>query len=418
MATPFSILTGNRDFRRLFLAELVVFGGDWFVMVPLLVLLTRLTGNGFLGGVTLAADNLIQALLLPYAGVIADRHDRRRVMITANVAAFISVLLLLLVRSEGTAWLGPFAVGCVAVAKAFYSPSASAALPNLVEPEDLSAANAVSGSAWGTMTVIGSSLGGVLSAAFGPYTCFLITAALLAVAAVLALGVRRPMQASRDGSVASPHVWASMREAGGYIARRPRVAALVTVKSAVGFGNGLLALFPVLAVSVFAVGSIGTGLLFAARGAGALVGPFLLRRMLRRRTALMTGLALSMATYGLAYIGVSLIDSFGLALVLVFLAHVAGGGNWVMSSYALQVEVPDALRGRVLSLDMTIATLAVSISLLGVSALESTVGTRELIAGCGAVTLLYAIAWRLVTLRLGPPTAEITAPAEVPAPVL
>jgi MFS family permease len=189
------------------------------------------------------------------------------------------------------------------------------------------------------------------------------------------------------------------------------VAALVTVKSAVGFGNGLLALFPVLAASVFAVGSIGTGLLFAARGAGALVGPFLLRRVLRRRSWLMSGLALSMATYGLAYIGVSLVDSFGLALVLVFVAHLAGGGNWVMSSYALQVEVPDNLRGRVLSLDMTIATLAVSISLLGVSALESTVGTRGLVAACGAITLAYAIGWRLVTLRLRPSPAEMDEPA-------
>jgi MFS family permease len=404
VATPFSILTTNRDFRRLFTAELVVFGGDWFVMVPLLVLLTKLTGHGFLGGVTLAADTSIQALLLPYAGVVADRHDRRRIMITANVAAFFAVLLLMFVRTDATAWLGPFAVGCVAVAKAFYSPAASAALPNLVAPEDLSAANAVAGSAWGTMTVIGSSLGGVLSAVFSPYTCFVITAVFLAAAAVLALGVRRPMQAPRAADTVHPHVWSAMREAAGYIRQRPRVAALVTVKSAVGFGNGVLALFPVLAASVFAVGSIGTGMLFAARGAGALIGPFLMRRVLTRKSWLMSALAISMSTYGLAYIGVSLVSSFGLALVLVFIAHLAGGGNWVMSSYALQVEVPDALRGRVLSLDMTIATLAVSISLLAVSVLESSVSTRGLIAGCGAITLLYGIGWRLVTLRLRRPS--------------
>ena len=404
MATPFSILTHNRDFRRLFLAELVVFGGDWFVMVPLLVLLTRLTGNGFLGGIALAADTGIQALLLPYAGVVADRHDRRRIMVTANLAALVSVLLLMLVRSPNTAWLGPVAVGCVAIAKAFYSPAASAALPNLVEPSDLSAANAVAGSAWGTMTVIGSSLGGVLSAAFSPYTCFVITGVFLAMAATLVIGVRRPMQADRAGATAHPSVFRSMREATGYITHRPRVAALVTVKSAVGLGNGVLALFPVLATTVFAVGSIGTGLMFAARGAGALIGPFLLRRVLTHRSWLMTGLAMSMATYGIAYLGVSAVPWFGLALGFVFMAHLAGGGNWVMSSYALQIEVPDTLRGRVFALDMMIATLAVSVSLLAVSALESVAGTRTLVAGCGAITLVYAIAWRLVTLRLGAPT--------------
>jgi MFS family permease len=390
-----------------------VFGGDWFVMVPLLVLLTKLTGNGFLGGVALAADNGIQALLLPYAGVVADRRDRRRIMMTANGAAFVAVLLLLGVRSPGTAWLGPVAVGAVAVAKAFYSPAASAALPNLVSPEDLSAANAVAGSAWGTMTVVGSSIGGVLSAAFSPYTCFLITAALLAAAAALVVGVRRPMQAPRDSTVALAPVVSAMREAAHYIVRRPRVAALVTVKSAVGFGNGVLALFPVLAASVFAVGATGTGLLFAARGAGALIGPLLLRRVLRHRSWLLPGLALSMSIYGVSYIGISLARWFPLVLVLVVLAHIAGGGNWAMSSYALQLEVPDRMRGRLLSLDMMIATMAVSLSLLTISVLEAHTSTRVLVAGCGAVTLVYAIGWRLVTLRL-PAPAQLPAEPEVP----
>jgi MFS family permease len=399
VATPFSILTTNRDFRRLFLAQLVVFGGDWFVMVPLLVLLNRLTGNGLLGGIALAADTGIQALLLPYAGVLSDRYDRRRVMIIANAAAFAAVLLLFLVRTPGTAWLGPVAVGGVAVAKAFYSPASSAALPNLVDPADLSAANAVAGSAWGTMTVVGSSLGGVLSAVFSPYACFLITAVLLLVAAALTVGVRRSMQTDRQRVEAHPKVFTAMREATRYIVGHPRVASLVTVKSAVGMGNGVLALFPLLALDVFDVsGSIGTGLLFAARGAGALVGPFLMRRVLGHGSWLMTGLAVSMAAYGVAYIGVSLVPWFALALVLVFVAHIAGGGNWVMSSYGLQVEVPDELRGRVFSLDMMIATLAISVSVLVVTVLESHMSTRVLIACCGSITLFYAVLWRLITL--------------------
>ena len=66
------------------------------------------------------------------------------------------------------------AIGAVAVAKAFYSPAAQAALPNVVDPDDLAAANAVAGSAWGTMTVVGASLGGMLSAAPAPYACFWI----------------------------------------------------------------------------------------------------------------------------------------------------------------------------------------------------------------------------------------------------
>jgi hypothetical protein len=191
----------------------------------------------------------------------------------------------------------------------------------------------------------------------------------------------------------------ALREALGYIRRRPRVLSLVTVKSAVGVGNGLLATFPLLAAA-FAAGPIGTGLLFAARGLGALAGPLVLRRLLVRQSWLLPGLAVSMAGYGLAYLGVAVSPWYALTLVLVVVAHFAGGGNWTMSNYALQLEVPDELRGRVFATDMMIATLAISVSLLVVGALVDVLPLRALIAGCAAATLLYAIGWRLVTRRL------------------
>jgi len=195
VAASFSVLARNRDFRRLFSAELVVFGADWFVMVPLLVLLPELTGSGVWGALVLAADTGINALLLPYAGTVADRLDRRKILITANLAALAAVLLLFAVRSAATAPLALVAVGAMAVAKAFYSPAATAALPNVVDADDLAAANAISGSAWGTMTVVGASLGGVVSGAFGPDASFAIT---VAVTLLLLLVLPRGRRALSD----------------------------------------------------------------------------------------------------------------------------------------------------------------------------------------------------------------------------
>jgi hypothetical protein len=204
------------------------------------------------------------------------------------------------------------------------------------------------------------------------------------------------MQADR--TTEPPPTLAAVREALGYIRRRPRVFSLVTVKSAVGLGNGALATFPLLAAS-FAAGPIGTGLLFAARGLGALIGPLLMRRVLLHRAWLLPGLALSMAGYGVAYLGVAISPWFVLTLVLVMVAHLAGGGNWTISNYALQLEVPDALRGRVFATDMMIATLAISMSLLVVGVLVDLLDLRVLIACCAAATLLYAIGWWLATRR-------------------
>ncbi|WP_305789528.1 MFS transporter [Symbioplanes lichenis] len=399
MPTPFSVLTRNRDFRRLFAAELVVFGADWFVMVPLLVLLPELTGSGVWGALVLAADTGINALLLPYTGVVADRLDRRKILIAANLAAFVAVLLLFTVRSAATAPLALVAIGAVAVAKAFYSPAASAALPNVVDPEDLAAANTVAGSAWGTMTIVGASLGGIVSSAAGPYVSFGVAAASLFVAAVVTMLIRRPLQAPRDPDATPVRSWHAMLEALRYIGARPRLGALVTVKSAVGLGNGVLTVFPLLA-TMYGVGALGAGLLFAVRGAGALIGPLVLRPVLRHRAWLLPGLALSMILYGLGYIGVAFAPWFPLVLVLVFVAHFAGGSNWVLSNYALQGEVPDRLRGRVFATDLMLATLAIAVSQLGVAAVVDHVDKRIVLVACGLVTVVYAIGWRIATRKL------------------
>jgi len=385
-----------------------VFGSDWFVMVPLLVLLPELTGSGVWGALVLAVDTGINAVLLPYTGTVADRLDRRTILIAANIAAFVATLLLFLVRSPATAPLALVAIGLVAVAKAFYSPAASAALPNVVDPEDLAPANAVAGSAWGTMTIVGASLGGIVSSAFGPYVSFAAAAGSLFVAAVLTTFIRRPLQAPRDTSAPPPRTWHALVEVLRYIGARPRIRALVTVKSAVGLGNGVLTIFPLLA-GLYGVGSLGAGLLFAVRGAGALVGPLVMRPVLNHRTWLLPGLALSMGLYGLGYLGVAAAPWFPLVLALVFLAHFAGGTNWVLSNYALQGEVPDRLRGRVFATDMMLATLAISVSQLGAAVFVDHVDERVILASCGLITLLYAVGWRIATRHL---TLADTEPTE------
>ena len=388
----------NRDFRRLFAAERVVVGSDGFGMVPLLVLLPELTGSGVWGALVLAADTGIIALLLPYTGTIADRFDRRKIMMASNLAAAVAVALLFVVRSAATAPLALVAIGLIAVAKAFYSPAATAALPNVVDAEDLAPANALSGSAWGTMTIVGASLGGVVSSAFGPYASFGVTVVCLLLGAGTTALIRRPMQAPREDAE-HPRTWQAIGEALRYLGENPRIRALVTVKSAVGLGNGVLTVFPLLA-GLFGVGALGAGLLFAVRGAGALVGPLVMGPVLRRRSWLLPGLALSMSLYGVGYVGVAFTPWFWLVLVLVFVAHFAGGTNWVLSNYALQGEVPDRLRGRVFATDMMLATLAIAISQLGAAAVVDHVSERAILAGCGLITLAYAIGWRIATRKL------------------
>jgi MFS family permease len=398
VATYLELIRRNSDFRRLFAADLVSLGGDWFAVIPLLTLLPVLTGSGLWGGLVLATDTAVVALLAPYAGTVADRLDRRTILIVSNLCSAGSVLLLLLVRSGATAWIALVAVGAVAVSKAFYAPASQAALPNVVDPPDLPVANVLAGSAWGTMLVIGASLGGVFAQAVGTDACFLLDAACLLTAAWLTWRVRRPFQAPGHGA-AAVSTRAAVAESMRFIRSNPRVAALITVKSGVGLGNGALTLFPLLATAVFHVGPLGTGLFYASRGLGALLGPLLLRGPLLKPGRLLGGLAVSMATYGVSYLLFGAAPWFWLGLILVSVAHSAGGANWVLSNYALQSQVPDSLRGRVFSTDFMLATLAVAVSQVLAGALSDHVPLRVLASAGGAVTLTYAAIWTLATAR-------------------
>lgn len=389
------LLRRNSDFRKVYLATLVSLGGDWFALIPLLNLLARETGSGVWGGLVLAADTAMIALLSPYAGSVVDRTNRRRVLVVADLGSAILVSALLLVRDTRTAWVALVVIGGVAAAKAFYGPASSAALPNLVDPPDLPAANVLVGAAWGTMLAVGAAIGGLLDSLLGAQACFLIDAASFVLSALLVGSTRRAFQEERAPRTATPRLLGEVGESLSYIGRTPRVAALVTVKSAVGLGNGVLPLLPLLATGTFGVGPIGTGLLFAARG--ALLGPLAVRRWATQERWLWRVLLMGMLIYGVSYGVFAVTPWFGVALILVVVAHFGGGANWIMSSYALQVTVPDYLRGRVFSIDFMVTTLAIATSQIAGGVLSDLIDPRVLAAGFGGITVAYGCIWWIGT---------------------
>lgn len=398
------LLRREGDFRRTFVASLISSGGDWFALIPLLTLLARTTHGGLAGSLVLVADTAVFALLSPYAGTVADRVDRRRLMVACESLSAVLVLLLLFVDGGGQTLIAVLAVGGVAAAKAFSTPAASAALPNLVDPPDLARANVLSGTSWGTMLAVGAALGGLAAAAFGTRTCFLIDAVSFAVSAAL---VARTTRAFQEDRTPGPRAGfkADVGEAADYVRSTPFVLSLLACKPGVAFANGSLVLFPLLAVDVFHAGSLGTGLLFAARGLGALIGPALLVGR-AGDDGLHRVLGCCIAAAGVCYLGVSVAPWFWAALVLVVLAHIGGGANWVLSSYGLQRVVPDRVRGRVLSLDFMIVTLAIAANQIVSGLLSQAAPTRTLVACFGGLSVLYAGIWWAATRSVRVPVPQ------------
>lgn len=400
MGATTSLLRRNRDFRRLYLALVISLVGDWFAFVAVSALLVELTGRQSMPAAVYAASVLPVVLATPLAGVLADRVDRKMMMVVADAARVPTALLLCLAGAWGSAPLAMAAVLALALLSAFFDPVATAAVPSLVEPDDLPVANAAIGAAWGAMLIVGAGLGGLAASAFGYQAAFVINAASFAVSGLLVAGIRRATQGRREaGGAARAAPW---RQAWQHVRSRPAQIALLLCKPGVGIANGIVGVLPALALVQYGAGATGLGLLLAARGLGAMLGPVLATRLRardRRGGWLMTLCGASILLYALAYALLPLAPTLVLAALLVILAHVGGGGQWALSTMGLQAATPDELRGRVMALDYGLATAAIGISALVAALLTEAASPKVAIWGQVGVAALYGTAWLLATRR-------------------
>lgn len=362
-----ALLRENPAFARLYGAQLVGFAGEWFATVALLGLVLEVTGSATAASIVLVIQTGGFALVAPFAGILADRVDRRRLLVAANTARAPLPLLFLLGGEPGMLWLLFTAIALLAAGAAAFEPTSSASLPNLVDAERLPEANVLIGSAWGMMLAVGAAVGGLVAVTFGREAVFVINALTFATSAWMISGIRRPLQQLRDHAHDVPHpsLADAARSAIGFARGNRLVAAFLLSKTSFGFGTGIVALLAVFGAQVFEAGDAGIGLLFAARGIGAVSGPFVARALLGTEDrALLVGIFASLVGIVVCYGLFPLAPAIGVAALLVFGAHLGGGAQWTLSTLGLQRATPDLLRGRLFSLDYALVTLTIACSTL------------------------------------------------------
>lgn len=392
-----SLLRRNRDFRSLFFASVISLGGDWFLWVAINSLIYESTHKALYVGLAILAQEFAFFLASPVGGILADRLDRRKLMIVCDLARAIICVAFLLVGPDRL-WLAYVLLPLLASFAAPFDPAFSAATPNVVDPEDLPAANALNGSLWGTMLAVGAGLGGVVSGAFGADTAFLVDAVSFLVSAALLMSIRRRFSESRHETTEHPSAIDATRETWRFARRDRRVLSLLAVKFGFGAAAGLLALIPVMALDVFKSGNVGFGLLMAARGVGALIGPFLGHRIAGpRHRRLFPAIGLSLAVFGLGYMALGAAPSLAIAAVTICVAHLGGGSQWMLSTYGLQVLVPDHIRGRIFGFDYMLVTLSLAVSAVVASAVADHIGAPITVTILGGVALIWAMVWLVLS---------------------
>ena len=337
---------GERDFRIFWLGQLVSVTGTWMQTVAQGWLILILTGSPFILGLAAAARSLPVLLLVVPAGIVADRFDRRKIVVATSVVAMGATGLLAVLTIANSVDVATVLIlaAVLGVTNAFEMPARQSYVSELIGKQHLANAIALNSLLFNAARVVGPAIAGILVALVGPGWAFGINSlsylpVIVGLLMISRVHIPRPSISAR---LAFP-------EAMRYLRGEPRVAALLGLLAGQTiFASGHLILGPSLADDL-GQGAEGLGVLLSATGVGAIVGGLGLavthERKERWRVLLVSGLALAAGL-----IGVGLTRSYAITLLCFVLA---GWGMVTMnasSNTLIQTIVPDRLRGRIMSL--------------------------------------------------------------------
>jgi len=302
-----------------------------------------LTGSVFNLGLVGLVEFLPQFLLTLVVGQVADHFDRRRI---ASICQFLQCLALLLLMSGSLGhWFDlPGIFGCVfliGASRAFETPSLQALLPGLVRKEDLPRMLAWSASVWKTAMILGPALGGVLYIA-GPAVVFALGAAFFLFASLAVGTIPKPaVPVTRE-----PASWNSALEGLRFIRKRPVIFGAISLDLFSVLLGGATALLPVFARDILATGPWGLGVMRAAPSIGALAMSLYLTRFPLKHSVGRTMFA-AVAVFGACTIVFGLSRFFPLSVLALAGLGASDMISVVIRSTLIQLDTPDALRGRV-----------------------------------------------------------------------
>ena len=402
------LLARNRNFRRLWSAQVVSEIGDWFYTLAIYNLLLQLTGRASSVALALVLQVLPQTLIGPAAGVINDRIRRKQVMIAADLGRTLIVFCMLFVRSKEMVWMiYPLLVAETLLA-AFFEPARSSVIPNIVEREDVVLANTLSSSTWSLNLMIGATLGGAVAALLGRDAVFILNALSFLGSALFIwrMSFHEPhAEGARALHVRDLVDFSPILDGFRYVRSQVRLRSAIFLKAgSLIIGPGWV-LFTVMGQNEFAIrwhgldpargAFLGMSLLLGARGLGALLGPILTarwagQRVRRLENAIFWGFLASAAGYTL--IGVA--RHLWQATLCVMLAHFGSAIVWVFSTTLLQLQSDDKFRGRVFAADLGLCmfTIAAGAYLAG-RFVDAGYAARNVASVAGMLMLIPAGLW-------------------------
>lgn len=408
LSSYWRLIRDNRNFRLLWLAQIVSELGDWFYSVAIFSFLLELTGSAQMVAFAFMAQVLPQCFTAPTAGVINDRISRKKVMIFADWARAGIVLSMMLVRSHDTLWLLFVLLFLETVCWALFEPGHRAVIPNITHGDQTPIANALAAATWSINFAIGAGLGGLVDVSFGRNTVFILNSLSFVASALLIRRMRfvephaenLPPLKARDLVDFTP-----IAEGVRYVARDPKLLATIFVKGGASLMGTNWVILPVLGERVFPIrlhglsaaqaGTLGMSTLLAARGLGAIFGAFLGGNVAGTNNTRLRWIILAGFLMGaVGYIALGTAGALAAAVLTLVVAHAGGSAVWTASTTLLQQQTEDRFRGRVFSAEFAFSMLILAVaSFVAGRLVDAGVGVRTLAFATGVAMLVPAAVW-------------------------
>jgi predicted MFS family arabinose efflux permease len=398
-----ALLRANRDFRLMWVGQFISLLGDSFNSVATIGLALAITGgSGLSVGLMLALRTVPRLLFSNVAGVWADRHDRRRLLITLDLLLAVATLGYLLVRRPSHLWLLYMLSMLMGALAAAFGTVRGAFVPDVVGKEVLVTATGLTQMSFGLATLLGCALGGLAIAAVGRDAAFVINAASFALSAICTWLVQTRIETDVTGT---PQQSCSFRrdltESARYLRNHPFLAGMIAVDALWTLGGG--GVFVILAVlnrARFGGGDETMGLLYAMAGLGGLLAATL-RPLIGRRWKLdLAWMGISCVLDGVTFGLVVLSPWLWLAAALLALRSTISWTFSLVYSPLLMQSIDDEMRGRVLGLDYSAVFTMSGVANLVYGALLTAMSPMAVGWISGGMMALPGVAW-LAALATG-----------------
>ena len=381
----------HRNFRLFFIGQGISLVGTWMQNVGEGWLILTLTNSPFYVGLTSALSSLGVLLFSLYAGVIADRVDKRRVIIFMQIAFMLEAFTVAILVWTGVVavWQVLVLATILGIASAFDIPMRQSFLVEMVGKEDLMNAIALNSSVFNGARMIGPAIAGLLIGALGIAWCYFLNG-LSYIAVIAGLLMMRLPPVVR--TVKTTSTWGGFREVLAFLNGNRGLRSLMILTSILSvFGFPYISMMPVFARDVLHRGATGYGALTSSIGIGAVIGALgvaLASSRIRRRGRLML---VGGTVFGILLILFSTSRSLALSMLLLAFAGCAMIVNNSLTNTLLQTAAPDHLRGRIMGFYSFVFVGMAPFGAFLFGLVAEHIGAPSTIAGGGAIVAIAVV---------------------------